>query len=385
MRTNPLFFSLVLIFLAGFCLRPGITSIAPTTTDIQQHFTASDATIGLLTTIPVICMGLLSPLAYLLQRRINLKRTLLLGLLSVFIGEAIRLIPQWIALLLFSALLIGIGDALVRPLLSGFIKARCSTHSRLAVSIYATSIGVGSSCAAIFTTAIGQFFNGYHFGLSIWALPTLMCLLSFALFTNNSEKPAQTITLRQAPSRLTTVALVLLFGLQSGLNYSISAWLPKWLIAQGTARSAAEQYTFLFIIGATLTSLCYPLLVRICRNLSHDTALVASACLLLGLIAYMVKIPFWFSIIMTSIGIGILFPLVLELPVILTANSAQAVKLSGMVQTAGYILGGSVPTLVGWISSHREIITALNLTVAVMISAITILSVWLSVRITKQP
>ncbi len=70
-------FILFLIFLAGFSLRPGITSVAPLLGDIRAHFSTSESTLGLLTSIPVMCMGLLSPLAHIMSKRTGIKATLL--------------------------------------------------------------------------------------------------------------------------------------------------------------------------------------------------------------------------------------------------------------------------------------------------------------------
>ncbi|MFK0376058.1 hypothetical protein [Pandoraea sp. NPDC090278] len=74
------------------------------------------------TAIPVVCMGVLSPLGHALDRRLGLKRSMLVALAILTVGLVLRLRADAYAVLLVTAALVGIGDAIIRPILSGFIK-----------------------------------------------------------------------------------------------------------------------------------------------------------------------------------------------------------------------------------------------------------------------
>ncbi|EPE2651940.1 MFS transporter [Vibrio fluvialis] len=145
MNHKPSFLVILsLIFIAGFSLRPGITSIAPALSEIQTHFQVPESLLGLLTAIPVMCMGLLSPLAHWVAQRAGIKMTLLIGFMLVAVGETLRVQTYWFSVLLFTSLLVGIGDALIRPVLSGFIKQHSGRYTPLAIGWYAASMGIGS-------------------------------------------------------------------------------------------------------------------------------------------------------------------------------------------------------------------------------------------------
>src|SRR3546814_10076082 len=67
------------------------------------------------------------------------------------IGLALRLHAETYGLLLLTAALVGVGDAIIRPLLSGFIKETFHNKTHAAMGLYATAMGVGSAAAAYAT------------------------------------------------------------------------------------------------------------------------------------------------------------------------------------------------------------------------------------------
>ncbi len=373
MRKEHFLFTLFLIFLAGFSLRPGITSIAPLLGQIRLHFNASDSTLGLLTSIPVMCMGLLSPLAFLIARKVGIKATLLLGFAIIALGEILRLQTSLLSLLLATAFMVGIGEALIRPVLSGFIKNNCGERTSLAIGLYAASMGIGSGSAAIFSMPISDTLGSFQYGLAFWALPTLVCLAAFSTAIKSEEQSPGMRQKGGTPvSKALTAILIVLFALQSGLNYAVAAWLPQWLIAQGYEATMANQYTFLFIFIGTVTSLFYPLIVSLTGNKTPHTALLAGSCFIFSIITYLIHFPVSLTIILISIGVGILFPLVLQLPLMMTHTSSESIRLSGIVQMFGYLIGGAIPTVVGYMTARSDIVVALGEIVVVLISGILI-------------
>lgn len=383
MNHKPSFLVILsLIFIAGFSLRPGITSIAPALSEIQTHFHVPESLLGLLTAIPVMCMGVLSPLAHWAAQRAGIKMTLLIGFMLVAVGETLRVQTYWFSVLVFTSLLVGIGDALIRPVLSGFIKQHSGRYTPLAIGWYAASMGIGSGCAAILTTPVGSALGGFEFGLAIWALPTLLSLIAFSTGMPSREQDSHSVVnVVLVVKRSLIIALTLLFGLQSGLNYAIAAWLPQWLIAQGESATAANQYTFVFIIIGTLTCLSYPLFVASLRHSESRTVLLATALLTLAPICYVANGPVWLLIGLLSMSIGIFFPLVLQLPLAVTHTPTDAIRLSGIVQSLGYLLGGLAPAAVGVMAKQYGVIDALDGIVLIITLSMTVtagcLAYWL--------
>src|SRR2546430_17171320 len=81
---------LVALFLAGLTFRPQIVGAGPLFPSIQHDLDVSHAVIGLLGTIPVLCMGLFAPPAALVVRRLGTRSAIgaSIALIGVEIGRA---------------------------------------------------------------------------------------------------------------------------------------------------------------------------------------------------------------------------------------------------------------------------------------------------------
>src|SRR3712207_9575290 len=78
------------ILLLAANLRPAITGVAPLIGQIRADTGVSNGVAGLLTTLPLLAFGLLSPVAPRLARQFGLERTVLAGLLLLAAGILLR-------------------------------------------------------------------------------------------------------------------------------------------------------------------------------------------------------------------------------------------------------------------------------------------------------
>src|SRR4028119_1623745 len=79
-RIRGLLLVLAIVLLAAN-LRPALTSVAPLIGQIRTDAGLSNGVAGLLTTLPLLAFGVLSPVAPRLARRFGLERMLLMSLL----------------------------------------------------------------------------------------------------------------------------------------------------------------------------------------------------------------------------------------------------------------------------------------------------------------
>lgn len=97
-------FYLAALFLAALNLRPIITSVASMMSMIQSDLGVSALTASLLTTLPVLCMGVFAPVATKLSRRFGLERTLFsqffLSQLRLDCVVQVKRLPSFLRLLL---------------------------------------------------------------------------------------------------------------------------------------------------------------------------------------------------------------------------------------------------------------------------------------------
>src|SRR5690606_38664605 len=81
----------VAIVLVALNLRPTIAAGSPLLDQISAALTRTSFTAGILMTLPVLCVGVLGPLAPVLARRWGLEWSLAFVLVLIVLGSALRL------------------------------------------------------------------------------------------------------------------------------------------------------------------------------------------------------------------------------------------------------------------------------------------------------
>ena len=106
------------ILLIASTLRVTFTGAAPLLDSIRAEYGLTTAQTGLLTTLPLLAFGLVSPLAAGVARRIGMERSLFIAMLLICAGIAVRSLPS-VALMFVGTAIIGCGIALGNVLLPG--------------------------------------------------------------------------------------------------------------------------------------------------------------------------------------------------------------------------------------------------------------------------
>jgi CP family cyanate transporter-like MFS transporter len=368
----------LMLFMGGICLRTGISSVAPVLEAIQSSLQVSTTWLGMLTAIPVICMGVLSPLGHRLEQRFGMKKSMLMAFVILIAGLLLRLDSRSFGLLMLTAGCVGVADAIIRPLLSGFIKDKFPERVALAMSVYSASMGTGSALAAYGTPLLSQLATGsWRAGLAFWALPALIALLVWWFGPSEQPHAAQQAknSFKNPVSRGITLTFTLFFGLQAGINYALLAWMPSFYIQQGFAEHAAGTLVAVLIVSQTLTSLLFSMITRQLRISHRAAAGVFSLITLLGIIALfsLQGVP-WVAPLILGVGTGGLFPMALILPLDFTENRVQATRLSGITQSGGYLLGGAIPWLIGLAASTFGMTNGLKIFMGLCVLLILLMS-----------
>ncbi|MBV9048533.1 MAG: MFS transporter, partial [Solirubrobacterales bacterium] len=81
------------VALVAINLRPAAASIGPVLGRIQDDTGLTSGWAGALATLPVLCFGLLAPLAPVLARRLGLRTSLAWAMYVLLAGMLMRLIP----------------------------------------------------------------------------------------------------------------------------------------------------------------------------------------------------------------------------------------------------------------------------------------------------
>jgi len=333
-------------------LRPLFPSTAVLLPDLGRGLGLSAAATGYLTTLPVLCMGVFAPLAPRGAQRLGVERTLLLALLLITIGTALRGVLGATGLFLGTALA-GAGIAWGNVLLPSLVKRDFADRAALMTGLYTMSLVGGAALAAATTLPLSHFFDGrWSVGLAIWAIPALIALAAWApvAWRAGVRRAARPRMLPVQGLRRDGLAwaVTLFMGLQSALAYCVLGWMAPMLRDGGLSGTESGLVTSVSILLQVVSCLLTPLLAARSRD-QRALAVLLSATATLALVG-MVLGPHWAVwplAVVQGIGQGGLFALALMLIVLRSRDAHVAAHLSSMAQTTGYVLAASGPLLIG--------------------------------------
>ncbi len=360
-------FMIFAIFAISINMRPAITSIGPMLETIREQLLLSNAQVGLLTAVPVICMGIFAMLAPILNRTFGLKRTMTVMIILVGVMTALRGFLAGYAVLIGTALIVGIAIAVMGPLLSAMIKQYFPERAASIIGIYSFGMGVGSAASAGLTAVFFDKTGSYLFALSIWSMLALVGLVAWLLaMTSRLEvRQLDAVVVKaerekvKSPWKSQKAWLFLLFfGLQSSAFFSIITWLAP--IATSAGMTLLQAGTLLSVM-TTVQIFLNILLPQLMQRFP-----ARKFWLLLMLIAGMTSIILfwtgihslmWIGAVIMGIPLGGLFPVALLLPLDETETAEEASAWTAMMQTGGFIMGGLLPLLIAlffdWTANHQ--------------------------------
>jgi CP family cyanate transporter-like MFS transporter len=137
------------------------------------------------------------------------------------------------------------------------------------------------------------------------------------------------------------------FGLQSLLFFGLVTWLPAYYVEQGTDPATAGFLVGVFIaVGLPSTVLAAWLGEG---RVGHRELLMAAALSTLAAIAGTITVPdaavAW--ALLAGVGLGILFPVSLTLPLDIAPDARALSGYIGLMLGVGYLLSATAPFVLG--------------------------------------
>ena len=344
------------VILVAINLRPAAASIGPVLDRIQSDTGMSSGWAGALATLPVLCFGLLAPLAPPLARRLGVHTAIAVAMMALAAGMVLRLVPGDVFLFAGTALA-GAAIATGNVLLPVIVRRDFPGRTGTAMAMYTTSlIGFAALSAGTTVPLANGLGGGWRPGLGVWAVPAAVAALAWlpavmrrdATGRSLGGNGARTPTVRPLLRQPLAWQVTLFFAVQSGGFYTTLAWLPDIFRSHGASDSRAGFLLSLSIIVGLLTSTTIPGLATRLRN-QQWLVIVCSlvwAAGLIGILAAPMAAPDLWTVLL-GLGQNSIFPLALMLIVLRGGSLATTEGLSTMSQSVGYVLAAIFPLAVG--------------------------------------
>lgn len=355
MEKNGTLFAIVAIVLVSISLRPGIISMGPISTLIQNDFNFSYSTLSLLITIPDFLMGLLALPTPWIARRYGRNSVILYALLLLTISTILRAFAPNTFTVLTTTVGVGAGIAIVNTLMGGFIKLKFPNKAALLMGIYSFSLSLGTALAAGTTGIVASNVDSsWRLAAGIWALPCILAIISLVLITMQGRKDntkMQETSEKKIPISVknrTAWMIALYFGFTNLLFYATVAWISPMYQEQGFTVSVGG---FILLTFTVVFMLSNPVLGVLSKSLDRRGWLaICSALAAIGLSLMAIwpsATPFIFISIF-AFGLGGAFTLGMTLPLDNTKTVEESNVWNGFILTVGYLIAATGPFLVGF-------------------------------------
>lgn len=338
----------VLALILGINLRPIMASVSPLVGILENSLNVNHQLISLLTTVPVILMGVFALFTAKIQNSLDDIDVIGYGILSIALASFLRMFTDNIFLLLFTSVLGGIGIALVQVQFPAYLKTLLSSNASKYMGLFTTGIMLGAAIAAGISAPL-EYKWGWKTALSVMTIPACVALITIPKLIIPVKKNSQKNYVPLPIHSINAWYLMIFFGIGTGAYTLVLAWLPLHFIQLGWSKNDSGYLLSLL----TMTEVIAGIIVSTSINkfIDRRQPLVISLLLILIGLVMLILYPTNLSIMIAitlGLGIGSLFPLSLIVSLDNAKNAQQASALLGLVQGGGYIIAAAFPFIGGY-------------------------------------
>ena len=365
---------LAALFLAALSLRPQLVGIGPLLPAIQDDLGVTHAQAGLLTTIPVLCMGIFAPLSPLLAARFGTAPTVAVSLVAIgTFGLARVFVPDLVPIALLT-IGVGIGIGVAGTLLPAYVKERLD-HAPVAGTVaYTGGLQLGSAISAALAIPLALAIGGWRVAMGLFSGLTLLLLVPW-LAIGVRDGPHQTARMRVSRAdyldrRGWELAAVL--AVFSSVYYGLVSWLTNAYIEAGWTPESAGGLVGLLNVGAFIGALSVGVIVG--RFASFRATLVGMGVLFAASVAALAALPpiAPVSALLAGLANGALFTMVLTIPPRVARSAARAAGMSSVALGTGYVVAALSPIALG---AFRDATGSFQLSLAALAAAAVLVAV----------
>jgi len=339
-------------------LRSAVAVFSPIIDEVGADIPLSTASVGVLGMLPPVCFALFGLLAPTVARRVGLELTVVLALVAMTVGHAVRGLSGSVevfgvatALTLAGA---GFGNVLMPPLIKRYFPDRIGLFTSVTTVMLSISTAVPTLIAAPVADSVG-----WRVAIGSWAALSLVALVPWVAMLVEHRRRVRRETapeLTGAPSgavgrawRSPVAWAIMVVQAASSFNaYAMFAWLPLLLVdTAGQTPASAGALLSLFGAAGLPTAIVVPFFAVRMRNVG--ILVQVGVVFFLAGYAGLLLAPdtaTWLWVLLAGLG-PILFPVALVLINLRTRTQRGSVVLSGFAQGFGYVIGALGPLLFG--------------------------------------
>jgi CP family cyanate transporter-like MFS transporter len=293
-------------------------------------------------------MGIMASFSPRIAARFGLERSISSALALLTISLLVRIWADNSAVLMISAVGIGIGLAIVGTLMSAFIKQYFSDRLNKVIPYYTLSMTLGAALGLMLTLPLLTLFDDWRWTMAAWSIPALIAWMVWQPLVPSKANTIRTVApklpLRSAKAWLLTI----LFALQSGVFYSLTTWLVARYEEAGSTLVQASGFASVFMFAGLGGAFLAPLLIRWVRRI-HYLLMSVNFIVCMALVCVLLWPQQSPLLVCTILGMALtsMFALAMTLPIHETETPLEAASLTSMMLTFGFCIGSLVPSLVG--------------------------------------
>ncbi len=346
------------LFIAGLTLRAQLVGAAPLFPLIGRDLKIPHAVVGLLGTIPVLCMGVFAPLAPIFRGRLGTAAAIWMSLLIIGgFGVARVLAPNaWLVVLL--TLGVGAGIGLAGALLPVLVKEYLPHRAVRATGIYSVGMQTGATGSAALAVPIALAAGTWRVSLLVFSLITLVLAIAWIALTRSfaDRQPAVMRAVRMSFAFGNPLAwrLAIVFALFGVYYYGLTAWLSASYVERGWSLPAAGSLVAVLNAGSLTGALLVPVISQRIGSRARFAALLGAVLLVAGtgIAAAPALAYFWCA--MAGLANGVLFPVLMALPVEVAERSDEVAAISSVMLGVGYSVAALAPSGLGAIRDQTH-------------------------------
>ncbi len=374
-KLNKKWFLLSMILVAAN-LRLPITIIPPLLSTIEKDLGIPKSLAGLITSIPLITFAILSPVIVKVAKKLGNELTIFVFFILLIAGSYLRIIPTVWALML-GTFLAGVGIDSGNVLVPALIKDHLPHQIPLGTSLYTMSMlligAIGTALSGVLITKVSL--QSTLAILSVVAIVALVFWIPNLRYnhretTKNFEQKQYRSVWNQNLGWLITA----FFGLQSIVYYSFVTWLPSILQNHGISTIFASNLLTLLQLSGLPCSFIVPFL-SIRKNGLRNLLIMLFVGYAIAPLGYLIStnnaVYLTIITIVTGFGSGLAFNMAVVFFTEKTTNPTQTAEVSGMAQSAGYLLAAVGPVLFGFI---ENISGSWNMIILILVALSTLLA-----------